>query len=166
MVSRFVPNRRNIARITLPGGIVARDADRLARRIQSSARRQAPVGSGRMARSISSDVDYSTTGRVDIEVSVNVPYAAAVLGGTGPQPNAGKKPIAQALGQRGVPVGGLWAKGRPKSARPNGRVNRRPGRFNANPPNVWFTSGRTIRGQRANNFLGRALDTQMRRYQR
>lgn len=150
---------RNLRGIMLPGGDVYDFFDDIGDQIARSASLAAPAVSGTLARSIRNKGTESNGVTLTVDVGPTgeaLRYAHYVIQGTGPQGNSDKKPIGQALSQRGVPNGGPWFPGRPQASPPTGRVNRRPGSYNTNPPNVWFTSGNIIRGQEANNFIARA----------
>jgi hypothetical protein len=150
---------RNLRGIMLPGGDVYDFFDDIGDQIARSAAVRAPAVSGTLARSIRNKGTESNGVTLTVEVGPTgaaLEYAHYVIQGTSARGNVGKKPIGQALAQRGVPNGGPWFPGRPQASRPSGRVNRRPGNFNSNPPNVWFTSGSVIRGQEENNFIARA----------
>jgi hypothetical protein len=152
---------RNLRGIMLPGGDVYDFFDDIGDQIARAAAISAPAVSGTLARSIRNKGTESNGVTLTVDVGPTgtaLEYAHYVIGKTNPRGNVGTKPIGQALAQRGVPNGGPWFPGRPQASAPSGRVNQRPGNFNKNPPNVWFTSGDSIRGTEENDFIGRAAE--------
>jgi hypothetical protein len=134
-------NQRSIDRFVQPGGDVYDWSWGVLLKARLSARRRAPVGTGRLAMSIEGEIE--TTGPSSVTVTLGtdgVPYAADYLLGHRAQGGVRNRPIGAAMNRRGMA---------------SGQVNRRPGRrYNGTP--TLFTNG-PIAGWAGNNILAAAL---------
>jgi len=134
-------NQRAIDRFVRPGGDVYDWSWEVLLKARRSARRRAPIGTGRLAASIEATIDPDGPSRVTASLGTEgVPYASDYLlghSGSGPVRN---RPIGAAMNRRGMA---------------NGQVNRRPGRRYPGRATL-FTNG-PVAGWDGNNILAKAL---------
>lgn len=134
-------NQRSIDRFVQPGGAVYDWSWSVLLKARLSARRRAPVGTGRLAASIEGEIE--TTGPSSVTVTLGtdgVPYASDYLLGHRAQGGVRNRPIGASMIRRGMA---------------SGQVNRRPGRRYSGTPTL-FTNG-PIAGWDGNNILAAAL---------
>lgn len=136
-----VINQRAIDRFVRPGGDVYDWSWEILLKARRSARRRAPVGTGRLASSIEGEIDPNGPSRVTITLGTDgVPYASDYFLGHRAQGGVRNRPIGASMVRRGMS---------------NGQVNKRPGRrYNGTP--TLFTNG-PIAGWDGNNILAAAL---------
>lgn len=134
--SRVRVNETAIHQMFLPGGQVYLETDRIRYWSQSFAKSYAPKRSGALSRSIKSDLRGTNRYQVQFSVWSNLPYARYVSEGTGPVINIGK-PMVLYQGPRFVPAQYLRTKD-------------------------WLVH--EVRGQGANDFLGKGMRRAMRKY--
>lgn len=134
-------NQRSIDRFVQPGGDVYEWSWEVLLKARRSARRRAPIGTGRLAASIEATIESDGPSQVTATLGTNgVPYAADYLlghAGSGPIRN---RPIGASMIRRGMA---------------NGQVNKRPGRRYPGTPTL-FTNG-PVAGWDGNNILAKAL---------
>jgi hypothetical protein len=134
-------NQRSIDRFVQPGGEVYDWSWRVLLKARASARRRAPIGTGRLASSIEGEIDTDGPSRVTVTLGTDgVSYAADYLLGHAAQGPVKRRPIGAAQIRRGMS---------------SGQVNRRPGRRYSGTPTL-FTNG-PIAGFEGNNILAAAM---------
>ena len=145
-------NEAQIKKFTLAGGQVHGAVRRLSAVTEVVARQEAPSRTGRMKASISAGENWSNGRQSRFTVRVGASYASYVLDGV---------------------RGWIYPKHRARN-RAGNQAGRRPGTFSGRPPRFpvgksqgepqgnW-TMAPKVRGQRANNFLMRAVREVMRR---
>lgn len=136
-----VINQRQIDRFVQPGGEVYDWSWGVLLKARRSARRRAPVGTGRLASSIEAEIETVGPSRVTATLGTDgVPYAADYLLGHRAQGGVRNRPIGAAMIRRGMA---------------NGQVNRRPGR--RYPGNATLFTNGPIAGWDGNNILAAAM---------
>lgn len=134
-------NQRAIDRFVQPGGEVYDWTWDVLLKARRSARRRAPVATGRLAAGIEAEIDPDGPSRVTGTLGTDgVPHAADYLLGHAPQGPVLRRPIGATQIRRGMA---------------NGQVNKRPGRRYPGSPTL-FTNG-PIAGWGGNNILAAAL---------
>lgn len=134
-------NQRSIDRFVQPGGEVYEWSWRVLLKARASARRRAPIGTGRLASSIEGEIEPDGVSRVTVTLGTDgVPYAADYLLGHAGQGPRNNRPIGASQIRKGMS---------------NGQVNRRPGRRYPGAPTL-FTNG-PVAGFVGNNILAQAL---------
>ena len=138
---RVVIHQRQIDRFVRPGGEVFEWTWEVLVKARLSARRRAPVGTGRLAASIEGNLEETGLSEVTATLGTSgVPYASDYLLGHRPQGGRINRPIGAAQVRRGMS---------------SGQVNRRPGRRYPGTPTL-FTNG-PIAGWDGNNILAQAM---------
>lgn len=134
-------HQRQIDRFVMPGGDVYDWTWEVLLRARRSARRRAPVATGRLAAGIEAEMDTDGPSTATGTLGTNgVPHASDYLLGHAPQGPVLRRPIGATQIRRGMS---------------NGQVNRRPGRRYPGRPAL-YTNG-PIAGWEGNNILASAL---------
>jgi len=134
-------NQRAIDRFVQPGGDVYEWSWEVVLRARRSARRRAPIGTGRLASSIEATIEEDSVSQVTVTLGTDgVPYAADYFLGHAGSPGRRNRPIGASMIRRGMA---------------NGQVNKRPGRRYPGTPTL-FTNG-PVAGFDGNNILAKAM---------